>query len=380
MRRHLILIISVIFVAVLGLFVYWFLQNFERVPVTVEGSFRGEARQKPYLAAEYLLQRGPVAFNFSDTLPILNLIPARSSLFIFPENAVFNPEQNQQLLDWAAQGGHLIFEAWLEDTEILREQLNLSFVTDHDYGEQVTKLKFADDTLSVRSVEAEYFSTEALPAEQLESFDLRLAHSTVPSAYTLLSRPYFKGRITLLNNSIIFTNKNIGDLSHAQLLWRLAYDLQATEAVYMVYIDGRNAAQSLWQLLWNGAAPLIISLAILLLVWLWMRMHHFGPLIPEPAPERRRLLEHIQASGHFLWRHEQAAVLIKETRQALLQRVFLIHPDWAHLDQEELPLHLASLAKLSPEQIQQALYNSQFNNQAQFTESMSILQQIRTHL
>ena len=70
----------------------------------------------------------------------------------------------------------------------------------------------------------------------------------------------------------------------------------------------------LWLWLWIHAGPLVIVLTLLLIAWLFGAVRRFGPMQPVPPPARRRVLEHIEAAGHFLWKQNQRHRLVEGVR------------------------------------------------------------------
>jgi hypothetical protein len=64
-----------------------------------------------------------------------------------------------------------------------------------------------------------------------------------------------------------------------------------------------------------NALPFLLALAVFLLLALWRVMLRFGPLRPDPAPDRRSLIEHLSAMGRFYSMQRQLAKLIQIVRQ-----------------------------------------------------------------
>lgn len=380
-RRAFLLLLIGLPTLLLGLGAAWFFENFEKITVeTDEGDFQGEAKRKPYLAAQYLLQHSGAQVEYLHTLPRVETLPVeQAALLLLPNQAVLNQAQSDALLAWVERGGHLLFEAWSEEAakEPLLSALGVSLLLgSEDAGFQRVRSKWLNGSVLETDFNADYVlqqDAEVQPRPRWQLTGTQGAH--------VLDFAYGKGRLTLLSSSSFLTNAEIGIASHAELLWRLLREApQPRERIWLAHLLSGADTEPLWQMLWREARPLLLSLGLLLAAWLWMRMRRFGPLLPEPARERRRLLEHVEASGQFLWRHRQGALLLKESRRAVLQRIRLVHPDWLHLSPQALQTHLAILCGQAPEKIAQALYHDGFDNEAAFADSVRILQQIRTHL
>jgi len=113
---------------------------------------------------------------------------------------------------------------------------------------------------------------------------------------------------------------------------------------------------SLWTTLikhsWMAWLPLLLALV----AWLWRRMQRFGPLHPEPASERRSLLEHIVASGEHAYRYGYAHLLHAAARSAFLARLRRRDPQAAALEGEpQLALLAERFPDVSPSDIRDAL-------------------------
>jgi hypothetical protein len=100
----------------------------------------------------------------------------------------------------------------------------------------------------------------------------------------------------------------------------------------------------LWRWLLDRAAPVVASAMPLLVCWLWAASRRFGPALPAPRSQRRSLVEHIGASGRFLWREARGTALYEAVLDELRQRNRLRHPAWAELPVEEMAQRAAALS------------------------------------
>jgi hypothetical protein len=88
----------------------------------------------------------------------------------------------------------------------------------------------------------------------------------------------------------------------------------------------------------------------LLFLWLWSIAPRFGPVAPDAPPGRRRLLDHLRASGRYFWNKGLRARLVIAARDAALRRVNRAQPDFAGASERERVDRLASLAAISKEE------------------------------
>ena len=112
------------------------------------------------------------------------------------------------------------------------------------------------------------------------------------------------GLITLAANLDFIENAAIDDYDHAEFFWHLLHGLHPQpQNVWLIHQDD---LPPLWKLLWERAWPLLLTLALAIPLGILALSPRFGPLQAAPTPERRRILEHIHASGRFMWkRHQQ---------------------------------------------------------------------------
>jgi len=365
MQRIILLLFSI---GIIFIF-FWIYNNFNIVSESVEIGYEGEARDNPLLAAERLLERMGTPVKSLEFLP--DELDTQDTLILY--GSFLNEEQIQQLIHWIEEGGHLIIVSEnllaLLDIKQYQNGLNEAEIAQAP----PTEIVFTKDTLKVAFNPDYYFEySDYEPA--LEISDEYGTH--------LLIYYYGTGLITLLSDIAFIENDKIGEYDHAQFFWELVHLERQAAHVWLLHsqimeeIQPEKNVPSLWLLLWKNMWTVIISATILLLFWIWSASRRFGSLLPEPPRARRRLLEHIEASGHFLWRHNQAQVLLDSARQALLKRLESVHPDWLYLSQLELSQHLAQLCELPADEIEIALHGSKANTAFAFTRVLQIITQI----
>jgi len=101
---------------------------------------------------------------------------------------------------------------------------------------------------------------------------------------------------------------------------------------------------SLWGFLTEHALAALAASSALLLVWLWRIAPRFGPVAPDAPPARRRLLDHLRASGRYYWAVNLRERLLVAARDAALRRVLRAQPEFAVAPPQERAARLAALA------------------------------------
>lgn len=353
----------------------WFYTNFERVEEEVYVGFKGEARTNPFLAAERFLnsRESPARSMVS----LAGMPRMDGTLVIAGQRFDVGPERAGQLLGWVRAGGHLVVRAdtglasdrahtedWLLDklgvsARIVSVEYPL-LPTDVDIPE-------ADDYLQVM------FSPSRVLASRTAQPDTRVRgeYGDHLQRYQL-----GKGYLTVLSDTAFMQNRSIGCYDHAAFLWHLTHYKRSGE-IWLVY---GGDMPPLWKWLWQHAWSVIVSAGVLLLAWFALHRRRFGPLIAEPALARRRLLDHIKASGHFLWRNGRQTSLLKATRDALNQTLLSRHPIWSSASPEALSGFLAERVGGEPTRVHLALFEPYPTHEHEFTETISLLETIRKTL
>lgn len=185
-----------------------------------------------------------------------------------------------------------------------------------------------------------------------------------------------RGHIVMLAANY-FTNHELRQYDHGQLLLALAALNPKARAVTIVQmLDVLPWYAALW-LHWRY---LLIALGVCLALAFWMAVRRFGPMLPQPDTERRSLMEHIAASGAWLWKAEGGStVLLDAAREETLALVRRRAPGLMRLPTQELAAALARDTGLDSEHLAQALYDDASRQVARFTRQIRTLQELRNH-
>jgi len=392
--QHILIIVGVLVAGIFFYIGYWLYTHFERYSEIVEVGFQGKARDNPLLAAERLLERMGTTAETVPSLPDVEEDFSFQDILILAQYGHFlDEDQTEQLFSWIDGGGHLIMSS-LSAADILGQ------ITETETDPLLSELEVSrhqnglddSDRAKVPPTEfwwAQYHLQVAFnPEHSLEADSYEPAREISDQYGThFLYYYYGSGLISVLSDLAFIENDQIGDHNHAQFLWQLVHLEHTVTKVWLLRMQAESEGGDqdkippLSTLLWRNLWTMIIAAAILLLFWIWAATRRFGPVLPVLPRNRRRLLEHIEASGHFLWRQDQAHTLLQGARQAVLKRLESVHPDWTRLSQLELSQRLAQLAELPAyEEIQTALYGSKPDTEIAFTRILQILTKIRKAL
>ncbi len=359
-----------------GAIAYWFYTNFEKVQKEVDVGFHGAARINELLAAQRYFESFGVTARSVESLT--EFPPAPATLIIPTPRYEMGVDEAQRLRRWVEAGGHLVvvpssaFDAGYESADALLDPL----------GIQVQEV---EDPQSDGLVDVDWPDSGDFMAVSMEA-NVRLDHAHTKNKILLeladedgtylLRLALGRGMITVLSDADFFTNYRIAQNDHAAYLWHVA-QADNQRPVWLVYKDSmpplhRWLMQHAWTALTAGTLALVL--------WLWAASRRFGPALVAAPLKRRRLLDHVDATGRFLWRAGQGEQLMKGARQALYRTLELRHPAWAGISSQELYQRLAVLSGVPQEQIQIALLYTHLGSEHEFTKVIQTLERIRKSL
>ncbi len=370
-----------IWLGVLGLaaagIAVWFFTTHERVEESVYVGFQGEARYNRVLAAARLLERLGFEAESRAGLWPTEWLPGGDDTIVLPlERASYGEEQSQALLAWIDQGGHLLVEPIGPGVKQMDELLAMfGMVLDpqscpeSDESPDETEFAAAGDP---RPNATMYTATRLTDPE-----DMAMRVFTDECGNVVQSYQYGAGVLTVVADSAFLTNAAIGEEANARFFVDLVTAPGAPGKVWLIYgLDYPGLLTLLRQYAW----PALTASVLLLAVFLWYIVPRFGPIMAPRAPVRRSLLEHIRASGRFLWNKGAGSELLKTLRAALVDEFSRLYPAYRHWIP---PIQLARLAEhtgLTQEEIRFALHAAIESSPARFTRQVRILQNMRNSL
>ncbi|MCB9795766.1 MAG: DUF4350 domain-containing protein [Alphaproteobacteria bacterium] len=196
-----------------------------------------------------------------------------------------------------------------------------------------------------------------------------------PPRFTAARMDRGAGRLIALADPSLFDNAHLDDAEHARMLWEEWADpALGVERVVVIYrVDDEDILDRLWTLAW----PAVLSTLALVLVWLWGAWGRFGPLVAPPSKERRSLLEHIEATGTFLWRKGEQATMLESLRAEVLGSLSARHGGQGELSEQDRVAALAERARVDPERVRLALHGGEDKDRRAFTDTVEALQELR---
>jgi hypothetical protein len=181
----------------------------------------------------------------------------------------------------------------------------------------------------------------------------------------------------VLNDLEFLRNRSIGRLDHAEFLWQIVRFQPDTPALF-VFDNPQKLSLLAW--LRDNAWAVLAAAGLLLVLWLWRVGARFGPVLPDPEPARRRLLDHLRASGRFQWSRGGGGALVEAAREAALRRVGRAYPDFAALTRAEQQSRLVELFGVRPEDAQKVLAAAHPRSPGELMTAIGVYQRIQERL
>jgi Domain of unknown function (DUF4350) len=346
----------------------WFFAKFERLPDKEWVGPSAAAQRDPFLAAQRLAERMGMPSRPVRTLPELDRLAPAGVLLLAAGRQAIDPRRLRHIVSWAEQGGHLVVEAELPGvSDPLFDQLGVQ----RRSGNRAFKAPPVE-TAGGRKLKVSLFGRTVL---QLPPGEVRFS-AGAQDEVVIAALERGRGTVTVTSSLAFARNGLIGTDDNAEFFWVL---LELTPAKELqVYL--RQERLSLWGFLKQHAAPVVLAAAALLLAWLWRIGPRFGPVLPDAPPARRRLLDHLRASGRYYWTKGLRSRLVIAARDAALRHVARAHPDFAVASTEERAVHLASLTSLPRQEMERFMAAAGAGSGAEFIQLMHTAHRVHSAL
>lgn len=387
---------------------WWWFANMEQ-RWTARVHFSEAATQNPMLAATRLLTRHRHTVSLADTLAHALRGPLPDGTLILLDNGgLITPEQAARLLAWVKRGNTLIVRPkWKGragyvacdqqggDTPVnstRNANANDADPISAEYGMELVQRMRRPHTAPAGTADDKPCLTRlTLPGAshalqlEIDTFVLTSPHDRHDKARPLFGdetldsvRVYGSGRghVAFLAQNY-FDNNHLAWYDNAELLLGLAALHRHAQHVLIVqHLDMPSWYQVLW---WQFKLGILSAAAGLVLLF-WLAVRHFGPLLPEPEQERRSLIEHIDASGRWLWKVPGGRDILLVAMRHATERLLLCRaPELQCLPPAERAARFARDYKLPQADVASALLEPAAKQPTDFTRQIQTLQRLRKH-
>jgi uncharacterized protein DUF4350 len=388
----------------------WFYQYIDWVEKEIDLGPTAEAKKEPFLAAKRYFESLDIEVELRGNFRQLDKgyddeglgeLSYQDVIILVDAYGSLSPKRANHLLDWVGRGGQLIVSASnpfidnvLSINDPLFEQFNITLEEsdgssrDAESIEQLSsfgnmvglkqldacnlltpqvEFTFADDT---EIVQADFLSTIRLIVDDFESSKGVIGDD----GGFILQYDHGDGLISYMSHLDFWKNTTIGCLDHAYILWQLA---STNGKVWFLY---NRDAPSLISLLWQHYHYFVTALFLLIMSWLWRRNNRFGPIRLASDTSSRRLMEHIDASARFNWKHNHGRQLINVLRDDIKRRIEKYHPGYTKKPVKNQTVILAKQVQLDLGQIEKAMLAGLNSSPENFAEIVVLLKNIKERL
>jgi len=379
--------VTLLIVFALAAFALWFFSTHHKVEDEVYVGPHGEARFNEHLAARLLFHELDFDAESIATLTPTEWMPDIDDTLFLRLNASMTIGQEQEaLLDWLSNGGNLVLlpprQAVLDTDQFLQR-----------FGLRIQPSESSD--VVIEDGEMVVVSDSKINDKRKQSIDeYQLVHTWSPAGITITDpdaefttarvdgqiavarRLWGDGYVTLFAEDY-FSNDFIGQDDNGRFLLDVVAGDVEPNKIWMVY---QTTFSPLWELIWQSAPYLVISLFIIFLLWLWSVMPAFGPRVVATRDTRRSIIEHISAAGVFVWRRNGGDALARSAGAGVVDQAEKRHLGLSRLAPQQQARSIAHITGMSAQKVMDILGGPSGHRSKDFTHNMQELQSIRKQL
>lgn len=335
-----------------------------------------ETLSNRYYVAELFLNHRLVKTETVKNLDRNRPLPKGPAIvFLYGERTNLPPDYNQRLLDWVGAGGLLIVKTesgWGEGKEDpLLGKVGLFRHEEEDEDTGLTRSNWTSGLVT----EIELDNQIQIGAHDADNLCF---YTGSDGQYRIAASYYGEGIICAVADDSFMHNEPMTRNDNAWMLWELA--TLPDEPVKTAWIVYGSQYASIWRHLFGRGLPLVVSLLLAAIVFCWSIGFREHAVQPDPEPIRRRLSEHIEHIGRFLWTRNRAFVLAEAVRKELFHDLARRHPGLHEATDEEIHRFLAEQSELEEVRVADALRRTSPHNERELLIRIIDLETIRRAL
>lgn len=350
-----------------------FYHFFERAEKDIRTPASAKARKNPYLAAARFLDKiGIQAEPVHDRNLLLHPPSPDDLVFVHRMGAELSKNRVKNLISWVRRGGHLVITArkqWDETREKSGNRILDRFGV-RLHAEKTSQSRKKTAGRVSRGGETS-FRAAFDPDRTLEdSKGIFTIAARDEAGIHALRKTMGKGKLTVLSDSEFWINSRIGLHDHAFFLARIA---QGAGKAWLIQTGGMP---SLGRLIWKHAPHFVICVLVLAVTAVLRAGIRIGPIIPVENASSRNIMEHLQASGRYLWRTRNGSLLFKSVQETQERRLRRKYRMGIGADKERLSLIIAAKTGLSAQAVYESLYSNFRHDPRSVVRTISVLQKL----
>lgn len=365
--------VFIVVVAVLAIGTWWFLATFKYVRSERELPATGEARYNPLYALKLSLRELGQKVDTHARLDIPTLkLQANDMLVLYaPPNGLSN-QQLDDLLAWVEAGGQIVVAApspsLITEGDSIYTKLGI-----YPAGIEDDCLDYTPATTAQKK--PEYLCGNRFFTEELDWFDWLVGDEE--QGYSLGRMYWGEGSITIASSLRFMSNQQLKLDGPRELTYQMLAGTMGKGEFHLIYSADMSP---LWLLILKYGWTLLAPLLLLLVAWLVYRSQRFGPLQSSPNQDRRALLEHINATGEYMFHRQLSHELHLAVLALFNSKLRRRDPMTAALTGEVQIAALAERTGIDPQKIRQALKPGSLRQKENFFHSVATLIQLRNQL
>lgn len=351
----------------------------------VEIGFQPEVAKDSFTLAQRLLASYDVKWHkdkrlASQTNP--NQLTIDSNTMLVVDEAVLanSYELDQQLVQWVADGGRLVYVLNRQrdelgiDNAIFFQELGIDVTTVDDVfefnfvlleeGSSNTTLTI-DETTQLELELSQAFKIDSCQGVQTEN----QAGDTV-----MCDLPFGAGRVIVLPSLAPFTNYKLRHLDHGSLLVWLTQG--ASKVTYVPYLSYPNWLSKLWHWSWQ----FVVSLLLTVVFAVWHITSRIGRAYAPDVDSKTSFNQHIRAIANFYTEHGHEARLFEALKKDFNAKVETRVPNFKMLSAHKQAEIIASLTQFDKEQVETLLSSELPESREQRTDYIKRYKQLRNAL
>lgn len=370
----------VLLLTVLGGLVYWYVSTYyELVEEEITIPFTGKARVNKFLAVERMFNRMGIDANTLKKFQYNNFSAGGTEAMVAPTTAL--PQSGNGffwLRQWVRSGNVLI----TGDMETIAREGNSypkhfkrfmgikdqSYISSYPSGKE--EIEFAGDTYNI------YCNTHSFLTPTNRATPIYDADNNC----IMYHLKQGGGHIIMFNDFSIFSNYDIADHDHANLIYdcveKFAPDVET------VMISYRRKLSTAWVWLWKNGKTFFAVTLLLVIVLVIYHAVVIGPKKQVPTVARSQLIEHIKACGLFNWnekRKDRGSEFLNYLREETVEKIYKHYPHLNFDEPEVLVMQLSELSGVHTAELRVVFVDAD-NSPGKFIESVKIIQKLRNGL
>jgi hypothetical protein len=351
----------------------------------VEIGFQPEVAKDSFTLAQRLLALHDVEWHkdkrlASQTNPNQLTIDPNTMLVVDEAVLANSYELDQQLVQWVADGGRLVYVLNRQrdelgiDNAIFFQELGIDITTVDDVfefnfvlleeGSSNTTLTI-DETTQLELELSQAFKIDSCQGVQTEN----QAGDTV-----MCDLPFGAGRVIVLPSLAPFTNYKLRHLDHGSLLVWLTQG--ASKVTYVPYLSYPNWLSKLWHWSWQ----FVVSLLLTVVFAVWHISSRIGRAYAPDVDSKTSFNQHIRAIANFYTEHGHEVRLFEALKKDFNAKVETRVPNFRMLSAHKQAEIIASLTQFDKEQVEILLSSELPESREQRTDYIKRYRQLRNAL